>query len=166
MININELSYFIGREHLLDAVKKSTVDNLDIKKEIIGKIIEDWGSQPQSKICIAILDHLLNLNTTDSPHITYSLLQKSIQDLQQTAYKDRDLLLAVQYLCGERVPLLEAKFELIDNGISFPISNSVLKNARETGELIHPQNGGLIIDFEDRIFMYFQPSSLIQNISC
>lgn len=138
----------------------------DLKRlQIIEKIIEDWGSKPQSRICMAILDYLLNDNTVDSSHITYSFLQESVKKSEQAASEDRDLWLAIQYLCGERVHLLEAKFELIDNGISFPISNSLLNDARKTGELVHPKNSKLISDFEDKVFIYFQPSSLVQSTS-
>jgi hypothetical protein len=138
----------------------------DLKRlQITEKIIEDWGSKPQSRICMAILDYLLNNNTVDSSHITYNFLQESVKKSEQEAGEDRDLWLAIQYLCGERVHLLEAKFELIDNGISFPISNSLLNDARKTGELVHPENSKLISDFEDKVFIYFQPSTLVQSTS-
>jgi hypothetical protein len=138
----------------------------DFKRlKIAEKIIEDWREKPQSRICMAILDYLLNIKTADSSRITYSFLQESINKSEKAANEDQDLWLAIQYLCGERVHLLEAKFELIDNGISFPISNSLLKSARKTGKLVHPESSKLISDFEDKVFMYFQPSSLVQNTS-
>jgi hypothetical protein len=133
--------------------------------KIAEKIIEDWGGKPQSRICMAILDYLLKINTADSSHITYSFLQESIKQSEKAATEDQDLWLAIQYLCGERVHLLEAKFELIDEGTSFPISNSVLKNARKTGKLTHPKSSKIISDFEDKVFIYFQPSSLVQSMS-
>lgn len=133
--------------------------------EIVKKIFEDWDDKPQLGICMAILDYLRNINTTDASHITYSLLQESIKKIERAANEDRDLWLAIQYLCGERVHLLEAKFELIDNGVSFPISKTALKNAQKTGKLAHPENSELVSDFEDKVFIYFQPSSLAQDIS-
>jgi hypothetical protein len=133
--------------------------------EFAEKITADWGSKPQSKICMAILDYLLNSNTNDSAHITYNLLQESVKKSEQAASEDRDLWIAIQYLCGERVHLLDAKFELVDNGVSFPISSSLLNDARKTGKLAHPKNSKLISDFEDKVFIYFQPSSLVQKAS-
>jgi hypothetical protein len=133
--------------------------------EIAEKIAEDWGGKPQASICVAILDYLLNNNTADSAHITYGFLQESVKESEQAASEDRELWIAIQYLCGERVHLLDAKFELVDNGVSFPISNSLLNDARKTGKLAHPKNSKLISDFEDKVFIYFQPSSLVQNAS-
>jgi hypothetical protein len=133
--------------------------------EIAKKIADDWGSKPQSSICVAILDYLLDIDTATSAHITYSLLQESVKKSEQAANEDRDLWIAIQYLCGERVHLLDARFELVDNNVRFPISNALLNDARETGKLAHPENNKLISDFEDKVFIYFQPSSLVQSIS-
>jgi hypothetical protein len=138
----------------------------DLKRlQITEKIIEDWGTKPQSRICTAILDYLLNKNIANLSHITYGFLQESVKKLEKAASEDRDLWLAIQYLCGDRVHLLDARFELVENGISFPISNSSLNDARKIGKLAHPKNSKLISDFEDKVFIYFQPSSIVQNTS-
>ncbi len=131
------------------------------KQVIMQQINDDWGSKPQSLICIKILDYLLRIRSNNSFHITYGSLQRAIE----VAYEERELLKAIQYLCGERTHLLEARFELIDNDDYFDISNSELTNARQTGQLIHPENGEIVSDFEDKVVMYFQPSSLVQSIS-
>jgi hypothetical protein len=102
------------------------------RQVIIQQIHEDWGLAPQSGICVAILEYLLRINNLSSFHITYGSLKKVVGN----TFDDRDLLVAVQYLCGERIKLLEAKFELVDNNNSIEISNSELKTARTTGQLI------------------------------
>ena len=46
----------------------------------------------------------------------------------------------------------------------FDISNSELKEARETGELVHPETGELIKDYEEKVYIYFQPSSIVRSL--
>jgi hypothetical protein len=131
------------------------------RQRIIEQIHEDWGTKPQSKICVAILEYLLRINNNGSFHITYGSLRKAVG----MVFDDKDLLMAVQYLCGDKIHLLETRFELIDNESSIDISNSELKIARVTGKLVNPENGELVSDFEDKVVVYFQPSSLVTNIS-
>jgi hypothetical protein len=131
------------------------------KQVIIEQIKNDWGSNPQSLICLKILNYLLQISNNSSFHITYGSLKRVVE----IACNEKELLTAIQYLCGERTHLLEARFELVDKDDYFDISNSELKIARETGKLIHPENGEIVSDFEDKVVMYFQPSSLVQSIS-
>jgi hypothetical protein len=131
------------------------------KQQIEEQIHQDWLQKPQSQICIGILDYLVRSNSQHLSHITYGSLRKVVGN----GFDNQDMLLAIQYLCGDRTPLLEAKFELIDNGDYFDISNSELSEARETGQLLHPETGELIGDFEDKVFMYFQPSSLVKSLT-
>ena len=131
------------------------------KQKILEQIYQDWQQKPQSQICIAILDYLVRSNFKHLSHITYGSLRKIVEK----AYDDQEILIAIQYLCGDRTPLLEAKFELIDNSNYYDISNSELNEARETGQLLHPETGELIDDFEDKVFMYFQPNSLVKSLT-
>jgi hypothetical protein len=131
------------------------------KQVIIEQIKNDWGSNPQSLICLKILNYLLQISNNSSFHITYGSLKR----VAEIACNEKELLTAIQYLCGERTHLLEARFELVDKDDYFDISNSELKTARETGKLIHPENGEIVSDFEDKVVMYFQPSSLVKSIS-
>lgn len=131
------------------------------KQQIEEQIHQDWLQQPQSEICIAILDYLVRSNSRFISHITYGSLRKVVGK----AYDNRDLLTAIQYLCGDRTHLLETKFELIDNDNYFDISDDEMLEARETGQLLHPETGKLICDFEDKVFIYFQPSSVVKNLA-
>ena len=131
------------------------------KQQIEEQIHQDWLQQPQSQICIAILDYLVRSNSQHLSHITYGSLRKVVGK----AYDNQDILAAIQYLCGDRTHLLEAKFELIDNGNYFDISDDEMSKARETGQLLHPETGKLIGDFEDKVFIYFQPSSVVKNLA-
>jgi len=130
------------------------------KQKILDQIYDDWGQKPQSNICAEILNYLLLIDIDHPLHITYGSLRKVING----NYGDSELLTAVQYLCGEGTHLLEAKFELIDNNDCIDIPNSDLNHARATGQLVHPESGELISNFEERVYIYFQPSPLVKNI--
>ncbi len=136
---------------------------MSVNKElIIEQIYEDWGDNSQSEICISVLNYLLDISIDHQCHITFGSLKIAV-DEQHT---DIELLRAVQYLCGERTKLLEINFEFIqDDENIFPLSNTEVKIAQKTGELIHPETGEIINDFEEKVFMYFEPSSLIKQIS-
>ncbi|MEO1432602.1 MAG: hypothetical protein AAFV71_26720 [Cyanobacteria bacterium J06633_8] len=131
------------------------------KQQIEEQIYQDWLQQPQSQICIAILDYLVRSNSQHLSHLTYGSLRKVVGK----AYEHLDILAAIQYLCGNRTHLLEPKFELIDNGNYFDISDDEMIEARETGQLLHPETGKLIRDFEDKVFIYFQPTSVVKNLA-
>lgn len=131
------------------------------KQQIVEQIHQDWLQKPQLQICIAILDYLVHSSSQHISHITYGSLRKVVGK----AYDNRDLLAAIQYLCGDRTHLLEAKFEFIDNENYFDISDDEMIEARETGQLLHPETGKLIRDFEDKVFIYFQPSSVVKNLA-
>ena len=132
------------------------------KQEIIEAIHQDWGDLPQSKICISILDYLLNTSESIYSYITYGSLRKIVGN----EYDDSTILITVQYLCGERTNLLNANFEIIDdNENHFDITHDDLNLARKTGQLFHPDNGELIHDFEEKVYIYFQPSQIVKNIT-
>lgn len=136
---------------------------MDSKEQILRQIREDWGEKPQSKVCALILDYLLRVPVKQLAHITYGRLRNVIDP----KYDDTDFLLAVQYLIGDRTKLLEVKFELMEDDDSFPcpLPDSEVKLAQETGELYHPETGEIVNDYEDKVFMYFKPSSLIEVIN-
>ena len=136
---------------------------MDSKERILRQINEDWGETPQSKLCATILDYLLQFPANQLAHITYGRLRNIIS----THYKDSDLLLAIQYLIGDGTKLLEVGFELIeeDDSFPYPLANSEVKLAKETGELYHPETGEIVDDYESKVFMYFKPSYLFESIS-
>lgn len=131
-----------------------------VTKEILEElIIEDWNGEPQSQICTSILEYLLNGSFKKSWHITHAHLRSAVGN-----YDNAQILSAVQYLCGDRVNLLEMKFELIDETGIYPLDNTEIKCAETTGGLTHPESGELISDFEDKVYIYFEPSSLVRQL--
>ena len=131
------------------------------KQGILQQIVDDWGDAPQVSICTSIFNYLTGPAYGRPIHLTYSNLRRIVgQDCDNT-----NLLLAIQYLCGERANLLKAGFELIDDDGSIDISSSDINTARESGILIHPENGRPVPNYEEKVFIYFKPSSLLNNIT-
>jgi hypothetical protein len=130
------------------------------KQGLLKRINEDWGEKSQSRICIEILNYLLNANSSNTLYFTYGSLRAAIQ----IACEDSELLMAIQYLCGDGIHLLDAKFELIENDEHIEISRNEIITARANGRLIHPDSGELIDHFEEKVYLYFQPSSLVKSI--
>lgn len=131
------------------------------RQEIIEQIKKDWGDQPQSEICSSIFNYLLSLASQNYFHLTYGSLRSVIGG----NYEDCMILTSIQYLCGERTHLLNTNFELIDEDANyFDVTDIELKTAQETGQFIHPETGEIINDFENYIYIYFQPSQLVKNI--
>jgi len=131
------------------------------KSQLVEQIHEDWAEEPQSKICLSILDLLLKLPTDKPSHLTYGRLRNTISQ----SYADRELLLAVQYLTGDRTQLLELHYELIDeDDIPYPLDDDSVRLAQETGELFHPETGDIVNNYKDKVVLYFMPSNLVKNI--
>ncbi|MBD2167325.1 hypothetical protein H6G04_23320 [Calothrix membranacea FACHB-236] len=134
---------------------------MKISKELIIKqIYEDWGDSLQSEICVKLLDYLTQLPIDKQYHITFGSLKMVIGN----KYTNIDLLKSVQYLCGDRTKLLDINFELLEDEVFFKLSNSDVIDAKKTGELVHPETGDIVDDFEEKVFMYFVPSSLIKKL--
>jgi len=130
-------------------------------QSLIDTIIEDWGNEPQSQICISIVSYLHRRLENPPSHITYGILRRIIGN----NYNESDFLLAIQYLCGARVKLLKPRFELIEDEEVFELSNDEVKLAQETGLLIHPETGEQIKSFDSKVFMYFEPESLVELVA-
>lgn len=133
---------------------------MEMSKELIIKqIYEDLGNSLQSEICVKLFNYLIQLPIDKQHHITFGSLKIVIGN----KYTNIDLLQCIQYLCGDRINLLDTNFELLEDEEFFPLSKSEVSDAQRTGELVHPQTGEIIGDFEKKVFMYFVPSSLIKK---
>jgi len=136
--------------------------NTQLKDQIYSRFAEDWGtSSLQVSICVKIFDYLLSRPFSQLKHLTYGSLKVAIKENTL----DIDLLKAIQYLSGDRVPILLPHFEFIDEyDESFDLDNEDIRHAQKIGKLVHPRTGEYIENFEDKVVMYFTPSSFIQEI--
>ncbi|WP_286395083.1 hypothetical protein [Pseudanabaena mucicola] len=131
------------------------------RQQIITQINKDLGNSSKAEICVEILDYLLR--SPKISHITYGSLRKVVSD----KYKNEDLLAAIPYITGDSTNLLEVNFELRidDETIPLPLTVSEVKIADRTKTLYNPETGELVENFEDKVFMYFSPSSLVKKIT-
>jgi len=132
---------------------------MDILDQIKTKIREDWKGDPQEKICLLILTYLTQ--SENLLHLTFS----SLAQVSGNTYKQDQILDSIQYLCGDRVHLLDVNFELIqDDDEPVDIDQEYLSIAESTGKLIHPKTGEEVANFKDDVYIYFRPSNLVRTI--
>lgn len=135
------------------------------KEDIISIVNQDWSesSGNQSivlKICLNIIEYLKKIDFSKVSYITYGDLRQQLKDNEENHL----LLQAIQYLSGDRIHLLDIKFELItEDDESIEVSKQELSHARAVGTLIHPDTGEAIGNFEEKVFIYFQPSLIAKQ---
>ncbi|OEU52308.1 MAG: hypothetical protein BA861_07005 [Desulfobacterales bacterium S3730MH5] len=130
-------------------------------QQITDRIREDWGDSPQSRICLTILDYIRTYPGGRLSHITPGSLHR----LFGGEYDDPHILGAAQYLCGDRVRILDIRFELIDtDDQTFVLDNEDIREAEETGCLIHPETGDPVKNFKNKVFIFFEPSTAAKQI--
>jgi hypothetical protein len=136
--------------------------NQTIKYQIVSYFAEDWGeSSPQFNVCKRIFDYLLSRPFEQITHLTFSVLRKVIGK----EYSNVEILKVIPYLCGDRVHILSLHFEFVDENDNYiELEDEEVRQAKNTGKLVHPRTGEYIEDFENKVFMYFTPSSLIQEV--
>ncbi|SJM91467.1 conserved hypothetical protein [Crenothrix polyspora] len=136
--------------------------NQKLKNQVISHFAEDWGvSSPQFSVCEKIFNYLLSRPKNQLKHLTHGSLKVAIGEYRS----DVDVLKAIQYLCGDRVPVLSLHFELVDDQDNYlPLKDADIRDAKKTGKLVHPETGEYVENFEDKVLMYFTPSSLVQEV--
>lgn len=130
----------------------------DSREQFEQMIREDLGDSPESSICLSVLEYLVDNSHRNVDYITFAGIKK----VAGKSIFDDEILHAVQYLCGERLGLLETRYELSDGN---DLTKDQVKSAQQTGILTHPVSGYEIDNFMDKIFMYFVPSSKVKNMT-
>jgi hypothetical protein len=136
--------------------------NQKLKNQVILQFAEDWGDlSPQFSVCEKIFNYLLSRPVNQLKHLTHGSLKVAIGEYRS----DVDVLRAIQYLCGDRTHVLSLHFEFLDDENNyFELGYDDIREAKITGKLVHPETGEYIENFEDKVLMYFTPSSLIQEV--
>jgi len=103
-------------ERKKDTIHSNYHQMLITKDVLIGKTKEDWGENIVSSICIELMDYLIDLSHEESlGGLPFGFLCVATE----WKYKVEDVLLATQYLCGDRVNLLKLCFKE-ENGEDIP----------------------------------------------
>ncbi|NEO83840.1 MAG: hypothetical protein F6J87_06195 [Spirulina sp. SIO3F2] len=132
---------------------------METKLVLLQHIKKDWSESPQAKICEEILEYLISYKNPEKLHLTYGIIKKILSN----GYSDIHILQALQYLSGDRVPLLKSKFEMIDDcGDEYLLDDEDVAVAQKTGVLFHPEKEEVVEDFENKVFIYFIASDWVR----
>lgn len=124
------------------------------RDQAIARIQEDLGANPElGRICLEIVRYLAETPAERLQRVTFGSLSTAagLENVQ-------DVVLAVQYLSGARLRLLEPQFTFILGDHEFDIPNEDVAEARRTNVFYHPELGEPVPDFEDTLYMYFAVS--------
>lgn len=125
------------------------------KQLAIQYMQEDLGNMPELlRVCYAILGYVCSQPEQNLRHITFGALSRAAH-LKNTL----DVVPASRYLIGARVPLLDPRFEFIEDDFIEEISLDDVAEAREDGVFYHPEKGEIVDNFEEKLFMYFTLST-------
>lgn len=131
------------------------------KKDIYSRINFDFASSPEiADACLTITEKILSTSPSKLRHLT----QRNILRWLNDGKIDR-LVNSICYLTGDRVPLLEMKFEFIEDEEIIQISNEALAEADKTGILLHPTNKVPVENYKEKIFPYFVLTSIALSLN-
>ncbi|MCU8257232.1 hypothetical protein M2G94_04520 [Vibrio vulnificus] len=121
---------------------------------------EDWKSNPNlAEACEKIICAVSEKPSSAFRHMTFS----TIKGLIDSDINTQDVVRVTQYLCGERIQLLEAGFEYITNEESFILDDDNSHYALTENAIAHPDSGDVIHNVKKNIFMYFYPSERLRD---
>ncbi|WP_353213021.1 hypothetical protein [Rhodovarius sp.] len=120
-----------------------------------------WSEQPATHLCVKLIDFLSTMPSSQSQMFTFANLSRAVGK----AKPDEDLLTAITILVSSKIEALDAHAMFVDeNQVEHEISAEELKEAKETGSLIHPVTGYALSDFEKHIIPFFSPSSKFRRL--
>jgi len=122
------------------------------KDEALARVREDLGRYPDlERVCEAIVKYVSTRSADMLQRITFRVLSSAagLSEIQ-------DVIPAVQYLSGSRVPLFEVAYMFIDGDEEFDVSSEELAEARSTHIFYHPDLGEPVDNFEKSIYVYFR----------
>jgi hypothetical protein len=120
-------------------------------------IADDIRDAEEQEVLLCLAKYLF-ANNKEIKHLTYSNIA------QVTGSKQPETLLRItQYLAGERVKLLDMKFELIIDEDITPLDEETMYHAETTGDLVHPDTGRTVENYDQFVYPYFIPSREIEN---
>lgn len=129
------------------------------RQQAVERINSVWDKSPAGTLCLALIDLIGN---GVLHRLTFTQLGRLASKLSA---EKGDVAQAIQYLTGHDLHLLDLEFEFVDEeDQTFYFDARAIELARQEGALFHPETGGQIEDYEDRVFVTFVPSSLAKEI--
>ena len=124
--------------------------------EIKADLYTRWESDPILPLCLRIVDFVSSLPPDQRRMLTF----RSFLEAVGKDRVDDDLMRALTILVSSRVTALDARGLLVDDDNSeHELSAEELAEARLTGQLVHPETGELVSEFEARVIPFFVPSA-------
>lgn len=112
----------------------------------------DWESSPELAIaCEKFIVAAHKTKPSKLQHMTFS----GIRDLISMDLNPDDIVRITQYLCGERVNLLEAGFEYISDDEEFILDKDNCHYAFSENAIAHPITGRIIHNVKKDVYMFF-----------
>lgn len=123
----------------------------DIKADLYSR----WQDDPIVPLCVRIIDFISSLPPDQLQMLTFRTFLEALG-------KDRiddDIMRALTILVSSRVAALDARGLLVDDDLTeHELSARELAEARASGELLHPETGEIVPEFENRVIPFFVPS--------
>lgn len=123
----------------------------DIRKELK----ERWAGTRAVELCFQIVDFVAKLPAGHSRMLTF----KTITNITGKKSVDDDLLAAINILASTRIAALDSHAMFVDDdNEEYEIEPDDLALAHATGELIHPETGKGVPNYEEKVFPFFVPT--------
>lgn len=134
------------------------------KQDCLNLLYVDLGNQEVYPAAEYILGYLFDLKKTKQNFIPLSRFIKTTRDKFGDRFTNSEIFRVTQYFCGERVSLLNTKFEFIDDfDTCYELTAHEAIEAFQLGVFYHPESGEQINTPEDSIFMFFKPSEELES---
>ncbi|WP_376707764.1 N-acyl amino acid synthase FeeM domain-containing protein [Bradyrhizobium semiaridum] len=134
----------------------------DFEDALSGRLRDD----PALPLCLKILDHLATSDGTERGTLNFRVLSRVVGKAQvdEELLRALTIMTTLQIVTTSTEALLVPKGSFLDhNGVEFPVTLGRLSAAWRSQRFFHPQTGMPIDDFEDRVSLYFEPSSLLRE---
>jgi hypothetical protein len=119
------------------------------------ELLNSWNDVPAAQICMKILDFVEATPRDELHFLTFKTLCRATGREKV----DLELLAAINILAGSRLGLLDAHALFVDDDEDeHELSPADISEARATGELIHPETGESVPDYESHLIPFFSPS--------
>lgn len=103
-------------------------------------------------IAAKIFDYVQSFERTS--YITHGILRGHLGD----EFSDENIMTAARLLTIVEPPLLEERYEYVDEQYCLLITRQEINESRKNGSYIHAETGEEVVDFEKRIRVYYAPN--------
>jgi len=142
-------------DRAIAAFEEENMSAAEIKAELYSR----WQDDPIVPLCVRIVDFVSSLPQDQLQMLTF---RRFLEALGKERIDD-DVMRALTILVSSRVAALDARGLLVDDDqTEHELSARELAEARASGQLVHPETGELVPEFESRVVPFFVPSSRLR----